>query len=489
MRDLLVESISEKRGYVKIVFRFPIVFDHARIFSILTREGPKHKYLQNVKLDRVTVTIGGYDTGYGFQQTIRGIDNPNTGQRTYLEGTKYPAKLNRDQMVSELSFSFIEGRKKFRIRFVNDFVEIRPKPSSSVVNELISLLKESFVSNPRIFLSSAKEKLRSAKVDFLRGRYRSAVHNIYYAIFNAISSLQATEKEEFYLEHGKISETLEQIFGKIQQGTTTSKILGRTHFQRLNLDEYLAVVEEARDLRNLADYKVKFEAGGKEQHLAELLSKAEELVAISHYVVDESMFTEYGKIVLHFPREQEEIPLPSDLIDYINRPMLREEDLIVKSLLISTDDFNATVFAYCLLSRNDVYYTKFSSYFFQGGHFMKYENGTYHHQRAPESGFIELSSKTVKKWSATIKPENLERLGTSKQNATQRLCLFFDGCFLEMHIFPDGRIYMFSPLDDTRFHSQTNAFRNMERVIKKIVSKNWPDYSILSSAIEILQRE
>jgi len=439
-------------------------------------------------LERVTLTIGGYDTGDGFQYTIWSLDNPNTGKRIYLDGTKYPAKLDEGQMVSELNFSFLEGRKKFRMRFVNKFVEIRPKPSRSIVEELISLLKGSLFPSPLVFLSSAREKLRSAKVDFLRGRYRSTIHNIYYAMFNAINSLQATEKKEFYLEHGKVSETLEQVFAEIREEKTTSRIVGSKYFQRLNVDEYLSVVEEARDLRNLADYKVRFEAGGMEKRLAEILSKAEELVTLSEYVIEGSMATRDGKIVLHFPHAQNEFPLPDDLYDYISQPY-REEDLVMDSLLVLADDFDATVLAYRLLTRSDVYLTKFSWSSFQGGEFAKYENGCYSTQSRPGKGFIELSRKTVKKWSAIIKPHNLEELGVSKENTFQRLCIFFNYCFLEMYIFPDGRIYLFSPLDETEFQLKLKAFRNMERVINKTISKNWPDYSVLSSNVEILQRK
>ena len=483
--DLLVESISDKKNYIRIVFRYPIIFDHAKIVDILTRKRSKPTYLQNVTLDRVTLTIGGYDTGRVFQYTVWGIGNPDAGRRIYLDGSKYPIRLKNEEMISELRFSFLEKGKKFRMRFIGNLAEIRPKPSPSVVKELISFLKEALAPSSQIFLSSAKEKLRSAKVDFLRGRYRSVVHNLYYTMFNAIKSLQAKEGKQRFLKHKKVGETLERILSEIQRGTSTLKVLGRTQFEKLNLDEYLSVVEEARALRELADYGVGFEAGGNEEQLAEMLSKAEELVTISDYIVNEMMSTEDGKMILHASREQEELTLPEDLLNRVGL----EEDLIMKSLLVLTDEFNATVFGYRLLAENDVYFTKFPSSFFRGGDYARYESGCYSHQHSPEKGFIELSRKTVKKWSAIIKPHKLEDLGACKENVSQRLCLLINDCFLEIYVFPDGRLYLFSPFDESSFHLQLKAFRNMEGIIKKIVSKNWPDYSILFSTIEILVRK
>ena len=479
--DLLVESIFEKKNYIKIVFRYPIIFDHAKIVDILTRKKSQPTYLKNVTLDRVTSAIGGYDTGYGFQYTVWGIGNPDAGRRIYHNGSKYPIRLNSEELISELSFSFLEKDIKFRMRFFGNLAEIRPKPPLSVIKELISLLKEALAPNPQIFLSSAKEKLRSAKVDFLRGRYRSVVHNLYYTMFNVIKSLQAKEGKQRFLKHRKVSETLERILGEIQRGTSTLEVLERTQFEKINLDEYLSIVEEARAMRELADYGVGFEAGGSEEQLAEMLSKAEELVTISDYIVNGWISVENGKMILH-SEEEEEFPLPSDLLNRVGL----EEDLLMEGLLVLTDEFNATIFAYHLLAENDVYFSKFPWSFFRGEDYARYENGCYSHQHSPEKGFIKLSRKTVKKWSAIIKPHKLDYLGACKENVTQRLCLFFSDCFLEMYAFRDGRLYLFSPLDESGFHLQLKAFRKMERIIKKIVSKNWPSYSILFSTIEIL---
>jgi len=482
VQDLLVEEIIDNDDYVRIVFRYSIIHDHAEIFNILTKEKPKVRHLQTLKLERVTLTIGGYDTGYGFQYTIGGTANPHAGKRIYLKGSEYPVKLEEDTMISELNFSFLEKEKerqvkKFRIRIVNDLLEIRPKPSSAVTKELVSLIKRALTSNSRVLLSSAKEKLRSAEIDFLRGRYRAAMHNIYYAMYNAIKSLQVEEGKKHFLSHRKVGKELEEILSNIQRR--------ESRFQRLNLDEYLSVVEEARELRELADYGIEFEAGGNEKKIAQLLSTAEELVTISQYVLGKGIFMRFGKPVLHFPSAQGECPLPRDLLDILDF----KGDIIMRSLIVLTKDFNATVFAYRLLSKNEIYFTDSSSYFFQGGHFARYKNGNYEYSSSAKKGFIELSRENVKKWSKMIKPNALEDLATCKENVTQSLCLFFDDCFLEIYVFPDGRIYLFSLLDEARLHLQLKAFRNIGIVIQKIVSKNWSDYSVLSSPIEIVQKE
>ncbi len=58
-----------------------------------------------------------------------------------------------------------------------------------------------------------------------------------------------------------------------------------------------------------------------------------------------------------------------------------------------------------------------------------------------------------------------------------------------IYILPDGRTYLFSPLDETGIRTQMKAFKNLEKVIQEVVAKNWHDYSILSHNIEIFQKE
>lgn len=67
-------------------------------------------YMGNLTFDRVTLAIGGYDTGFGFQYSIYGIGNPDVGKRIIIDGSEYPTAtgLQEGTMVSELSFSFVE---------------------------------------------------------------------------------------------------------------------------------------------------------------------------------------------------------------------------------------------------------------------------------------------------------------------------------------------------------------------------------------------
>jgi uncharacterized protein (UPF0332 family) len=480
--DLVVKSISEKGNCLKVVFRYPIIANHLSIFSTLTRNKSDLVYLQHMTLNRVTLTVGGYDTGDGFQYTIGGIGNPNVGKRIHVDGSKYPVKLKNSEMVSEMSFSFLEKEKRtrarrFRIRFVNNFMEVRPRPSISVTKELVSLLKETITPTSRVFLASAREKLRSAKVDFVRGSYRTAIHNVYYAVYNAVKSLQTRGGKRLFLEHENVARTLEQILVEIQEK--------EGKFQELNLDEFSSIIEDARELRELADYGVGFEAGGSEILIAHMLSKAEALITITEYVLDKAVAEINGKTVLHFPQEQDESSFPSHLVERIDL----ENDLLINSMLVLSDDFNSTVFAYQLLSENDVYYTKASEYFFNGEYFAKYHSGCFSYRRRPGKGYIRLSRETVKKWSAVVKPRELEDLGTCKDNVVQRLPIFFKDRFLEMYAFPDGRFYVLSKIKGSGLDQQLESFQHLDRKISRIISKKWPDYSIMYLPLQVLHRK
>jgi len=270
---------------------------------------------------------------------------------------------------------------------------------------------------------------------------------------------------------------LEQILNEIREK--------ENKFRELNLDEYTSIIEETFELRELADYGVAFEAGGNEKQIAQILSKAEELITITEYILDKAMVTENGKAVLHFPREQEDHYLPSDLFEDLSL----DGNSIIKSMLVLANDFDATIFAYRLLSERNVYFTKSPPYFFQGGTFAKYKNGHFSYQDRPAKGFIELSKETVKKWSMLVKPKKLGDIGTCRENVTQYLPIFFQDCFLDLLVLPDGRLYLSSSLNEQCFQSQLKAFKAIEQVIKKILEKHWSDYSVLSAPIEILSQK
>jgi uncharacterized protein (UPF0332 family) len=333
------------------------------------------------------------------------------------------------------------------------------------------------MTNALVFLSSAHEKIRAAKSDFLKGRYREAMHNIYYAMHNATKSLQARRGEGTFLDHKNIGKNIGRVLGLLQQESA--------NFQRLNLDEYSSIAEEARRFRELADYGIGFEAGGSEKQLSRMLYEAEELATISDYVINKWTTKTNGKLNLHFPREQEETFLLNESLDEVHPGNY----FVVRSLLVLTDNFNVTVFAYRLLCERDLYYTDMSPYFFQGGHYAKYENGTLTYQEEPEKGFVELTRENIKQWSSIVKPRALEDLATSKEDKIQDLRLFFRDCFLELYILPDGRFYLISQLDDHNLHSLLLAFEGFERIIKKHIEKDYPINSVMSLPTEILKKK
>jgi hypothetical protein len=214
-----------------------------------------------------------------------------------------------------------------------------------------------------------------------------------------------------------------------------------------------------------------------------MISKTEDLVTIGEYLARESgIFTRNGMIVLHLPQEQEEIPIPNDLIERA-RP---KEDSIVVSFIVSSDSFDSTIFAYRLLSDRNVYYTETEACFFRGGTFGKYEKGHLTYTTEPERGFIELSKKNVKKWSRITKNHRLQDLATCKENVIQDISIFFAGHFFEIFAYPDGRLFLFSPLENRSLKKLLQSFHKIEELIKKTLSKDCEDYSILSSPVNIL---
>ncbi len=110
-----------------------------------------------------------------------------------------------------------------------------------------------------------------------------------------------------------------------------------------------------------------------------------------------------------------------------------EENITMNSHTVLTDDFNATVFAFCLLSKDEVFFTKLSPYFFRGEHFARFKNGVYEYQSSPEKGFLLLSKENAKKWFSLLKTDKLEKLAKQKENVTQNLCVFFNDYFFDIY--------------------------------------------------------
>jgi uncharacterized protein (UPF0332 family) len=405
--------------------------------------------------------------------------NPNIGKRTYVRGT-FPATKDKNEMVSEIGFVFFEKNKgqrqtRFRMRFVYDFLEIRPTPSRAIINEILERLKQAIMTNELVFLSSAKEKIRAAKSNFLKGYYRESMHNIYYAMLNASQALQAKEgRGNRRIDHSEIGKTIDKALVRIQQTSTV--------FKKLNRDVYSSIAEEARDLRELADYGIGFEAGGSEKRLAQMLSKAEELVTISDYAINEYNTQIDDNVNLHYNSQNEESLILGDYIDY-------ESDLLFKSMLIVTEEFNATTFAYKLLSENSLYYTETSEYFFKGGSFGKLENGVLTYKYEPEEGFLELTKENVEKWSSTVKPKRLELLATTKEDEIQSMNLFYEGYFFSIFVFPDGRLYYYSYLDGEHFNQQLSISADFESLIKKIIETEYAVSSIFSLREEVIRKK
>jgi uncharacterized protein (UPF0332 family) len=474
----LVLNILNKDDYTKILFRQPIIFEYEAIYKAFTKTKTEFTSFQDLRFEQLTLTLGGYDTGFGFQYTINGISNPDKGKRTYVKND-FPSTLKQDEVVSEIGFVFFEKSKhqrqtKFRMRFVYNFLEIRPTPSRAITVEILECLKQAILTNESVFLSSAKEKVRSAKINFLKGYYRESMHNIYYAMLNATQALQAKEGLGTRFEHSKLSKNIDEALCRIQQTSTD--------FQKLNRDIYSKIAEEARELRELADYGIGFEAGGSEKRLAQMLSKAEELVTISDYAINKKMVTRNNRINLHYPREQEESLILSDFGEY-------DTDFLFQSMLIITAEFDATIFSYKLLSENSLYYTEDSENFFKGGSFGKLDNGVLKYRDKPENGFLELTRENVEKWSKIMKPNHLEFLATTKEDSIQRLNLFYKGYFFSLFVFPDGRLYFFSRIDGTHFNKQLSVSNDFENLLKKIVETEYKTSSIFSLQKEVIRKK
>jgi len=215
----------------------------------------------------------------------------------------------------------------------------------------------------------------------------------------------------------------------------------------------------------------------------QMLSKAEELVTISDYIINEWIRTTNGKLNLHLPTEQEETSFLDDLLGESYT-----EDYLIRSMLVLTEAFHATTFAYQLLSESNLYYTDVSGESFHGEYYAHFEDGKFSYWMRPKKGFIQLIKENVGKWSTLIKPHALKVLATSKENKIQRLRLFFEDYFIELYIFPDGRFYFFSAIDENNLKAQLDAFNNFEKLITELIDNNYPDHSITFLPIEIRKK-
>lgn len=285
--------------------------------------------------------------------------------------------------------------------------------------------------------------------------------------------VQTNERKETRFDHSKIGKTIDESLYQIQQTSV--------HFQRLNRDTYSSIAEEARDLRELADYGVGFEAGGSEIKLAQMLSKVEELVTISDYTINKWIAKNDGKVDLHSSPKQEELPLVEDLID-------KEENLLLQSLLIVTPDFNARIFAYKLLSEKNIYYTKFAANCFKAGLFARYSNGSFTRAFRPKRGFVELTKENISKWSDLIKPQKLNDLATANEDEIQKLNIFYYGFYFSLYIFPDGCLYFFTPIDEKGFEQQLSCLSSFETLIRKTMEKEYDNSSVFSLPCEVIKK-
>lgn len=498
----LVEEILTKKDSTKIVFRYFTVFDHKRIADALLDPNFAKSVSGTIKIEKFTVTTGGFETTDGFQYTVFGFFNPQAGRKIEYDGTSYPVKLREDELVSEMRFVHSKNGRIYLVVLFSNYLEIKPKPPTQIVKAYIRALKQSLTESPRIFLKSAEEKIESAMLNFTEGRYRSVPHEAYYALYNIVQSLAVQSGMSSNIGHDATTQKiLSKIMYQIASGnhiTFRKSDVWKKHkcdFKLIDPQRYSKIVIDLYEMRSLADYTSIYEIGEFTSKLSALLLKVEELLNLCHYMEEGSIAFADGRLVRIFREERELEPYPNEM--FSGQRLEKGECRILQKGLILAENFDPKEFLLKFLSRTDIYYVRFLPPRPGERLYVKYEkrgskrkfSATFSTKFAVEHNYIPLTIETVKKWSRIIKPDEIRLLRLKTEIYSRRL-VFSDGkFFFELYIFPDGRFYMLSSVNDQKTSDQIAAMLRLREVIAKTVSSVWQYCSTISfSTISIITK-
>lgn len=481
--DIVKEQI-ETSNNITVIFNHHLIFDHSRIVETFLKE----KRWGNFSLDKITATFGGFKTRDGFQQNLLMFSHPRpTIDRSEIQfaGDKYPVSLNEGYMISELVFTHLFQNKEFRIRVLADAIEFSPKPKTSSIEKYVNLLKDAFTIPQEVYLLNSEERLTSATMEFLIGRYRAVAHDLYYSLLNITMALATKDGMEIKkLRHGKIPWLLMRLLKKIQSGdyaTFRESKIWRDHlksFQHLDVAKYVKSARDAYKLRRLADYTTHFEAGITKEKISKLISSTEELANLTRHAIEGSIAVdvESGNLVLYRNLE-EGSPLPVETFRYELKGL--DENKILMSGKITTSNFRPSKFVLSFLLHDRIIYTDMIPSKTLDL-FVRYENGKRiieaipkKEQPSPNPGFIHFSKKTARRLSEIIKPRKIEELKNSDSCENHLIEFLFTDFFFQLYVLSDGRFYLFSSLRGEYADKQIAAFVELKKIIQQCVERIW----------------
>lgn len=473
----MVERVLENSESCTIIYNTPIIFSFKEIVEAFTGRKKIRKLEGKFRLQKVVVTAGGFETRFGFQYSILGAMG-DARRKVEYEGTQYPIELNENEFVSELMFTYLCRKQKYFIRIVSDSIEIRPKPRSSFLSGLIKILKDTLSPSHHIFALSAKEKMRSAKLNFLACRYRSAAHDVYYALHNIVQSLLSFRGENTKFRHGALDKILSRELHNIKTvyGVDAS-----------NVEKYSHLGKESYKLRELADYESAFEAGNALENLSNIMLRTQELLNLSTDMLTGSVAMVDGRLCVLLEEAKYERPFPTEL----SKSRLVEKVRILLSGLVLMENFNTHKFLLELIQQKGLYFTDIVPDF-DTTVYAKYENGKYQYslvKKAPNQGYIPLTKKNVRKWSETIRDKKVDELKFSPESIGEDFAFFYHRHFFKLHIIPDGRFYLVFNMNKKGIDKQIGALISLRNLICRVLSNISPDsFDVLFSPITILEK-
>jgi len=383
----------------------------------------------------------------------------------------------------------------------SDYLEIKPKPPTRILEAYVRGLKKFLTKGPQIFLKGAEEKLNSAILNFAEGRYRSVAHDIYYALYNIVQSLAVQSGIDSNIGHGATTQkVLSKIIYEVFSGNHIAfhkSDIWKKHkniFNQIDPQRYSRTVLDLYEMRRLADYTSEYEIGEFVKKLSNLVLKVEELLNLGHYMLDGSVAYWNERIVRVFQGRRELEPCPSEILQ---TQRFNGKYKILQKGLVSAENFSLKRFLLRFLGNARIYYTKFLPSQFRQKLYVKYEtrgkerifSQTFDENMAKEKSYIPLTTQTVRKWSQTIKPDEMKSLELEEE-MNSRWLTFSDGeFFFELYILSDGRFYIISSLDEQKPNDQIAAILKLRDVLAKVVSSIWEYSSIISfSAISIIAK-
>jgi len=413
--EYLVEEMQFGEDYCKIIFTDALLFNHKDVVKTILDPTFGNSVSGKTSLKSFVVTTGGYDMYGGFQYSLSYALGYSDVKRIMHSGDVYPSlKLGFDEFMSELDFILSTPKRKYSLMFHENYLEIRPKPSKSIVGMCIGKLKKNLASSSKVFLQSAKTKFQCGMIDYLGERYRAVPHNIYYALFDLLKCFSIWSGMSSEIDHDKkAQERLNKILNQISSGEHRQffkSSIWREHkdiLQAVDVRRYSNLATDLYAMRTKADYNIDFEIGEFLPELSNLMLKVEELFTLGIYMEEGSIMTTNEQLVPIFQASRELEPLVNVTIkDSLGLHMLEKgKDYyynVLQKGLILAKDYNLKMVLTELIQRKEIFISPFRPPFSRKMQYVKIQKegdtwkfySTFGEEIAREDNYLSYTIKT-----------------------------------------------------------------------------------------------